>query len=346
VISRISKYVQQGIDSVAEGIAALLVTLRPAHRIHLIQQSDGQFQRATPFSPSKATHEHHNQPFSISNLPADADLAIRCDAGRFLSRSLVLPSGARSFLDGIVRSQIDRLTPWSLDDAAFGWAISEDTSRGVIVCIVAAEKSGLLGSLSSLRALKAQSAVLSVQVQTNEGVIDIPLDFQPFASETRATPRRLVVHIALLAIFLAIIGQIAVFVMQSDLDQTLATLQAQEATLREAVISAKSRLSDNGDPIAASAYRKRTERPVSEILNALAKALPDTTFLSAIDIENGVIHIEGVSSDVTRLPELVDRADGLFEKAAFTAPTVRQRSGTGDVFRLDARITPTAEPLK
>ena len=346
MISGISKYVQQGIDSVAEGIAALLALVHPARRIQLIQQSDGQFQLSTSFSPLKARHNHQSQPVSIANLPADADLAIRCDAGRFLSRSLVLPSGARSFLDGIVRSQIDRLTPWSLDDAAFGWAISEDTSRGVIVCIVAAEKSGLLASLSPLRALKVQSAVLSVQVQTNEGVVDIPLDFQPFAMERRATPRRLVVQIALLAIFSVIIGQIVAFIMQMNLDQTLVTLQAQEATLREAAITAKSRQGDKGDPVAASSYRKRTERPVSEILNALAKALPDTTFLSAIDIENGVLHIEGVSTDVTALPELVDGADGLFEKAAFTAPTVRQRGGTGDVFRLDARITPKAEAPK
>src|SRR5579864_9649739 len=62
-------------------------------------------------------------------LPADwqaafrgsrVEMVIRPD--RVLLRSLDFPRQAEGFLDGMIRTQIDRLTPWAAEDAAFGWS--------------------------------------------------------------------------------------------------------------------------------------------------------------------------------------------------------------------------------
>src|SRR6202171_236585 len=63
------------------------------------------------------------------SLPADWEAALRgsrvevlLTSSQVLFRSLDFPKQAVDFLDGMIRAQIDRLTPWAADDVIFGWS--------------------------------------------------------------------------------------------------------------------------------------------------------------------------------------------------------------------------------
>ncbi len=47
---------------------------------------------------------------------------------RVMARVLDFPKQAADFLDGMIRSQIDRVTPWTAHDAAFGWGLLSDSA--------------------------------------------------------------------------------------------------------------------------------------------------------------------------------------------------------------------------
>src|SRR6267142_2740708 len=74
---------------------------------------------------------------------------------RFVVRQLELPRRAVEFLDGIIRAQIDRLTPWSATEAVFGWGRPSDIASDRIAVTVAA--AGRRGSRSTTRAFAACS---------------------------------------------------------------------------------------------------------------------------------------------------------------------------------------------
>ena len=139
----VSEVFSRWIDAVCNLTASLLGQLASPRTVRLVEQSNNEF-------VLQANGEVSNINFNririsdgqigrdTSALPPEAlagnhvELVLQPD--QFLFRPLELPKRATEFMPGIVRSQIDRLTPWNAADTAFGWSkpVTVDAEKMVI----------------------------------------------------------------------------------------------------------------------------------------------------------------------------------------------------------------------
>src|SRR5215208_1622259 len=108
-----------------------------------------------------------------------AELVLR--PARVLFRPLELPQRATEFLGGVVRAQIDRLTPWSANDAAFGW--SEPAAAGpdrIAVTVAATARTLVQPLVDALFAAGAEA--VTVTAKPPEGATITVLDHRASGS--------------------------------------------------------------------------------------------------------------------------------------------------------------------
>src|SRR5262249_19392357 len=138
----------------------------------------------------------------------------------FVFRDLELPRRASEFLAGIVRSQIDRLTPWSANEAAFGFSAPADSGTDRIVVTVVATARALITPLTeAIAGLGADSVIVTTRSPGSEAAASIKVFDQTMrgALEVRRVRRALLV-VLLVAVLVAGASVTTALVVGSDLE--------------------------------------------------------------------------------------------------------------------------------
>ena len=196
------------IDDAAAGFARLGAMLRGSRTIELVEQADGSF---LVVDASKQAAERSDEallrvdesgfadPISprTRSLLARSSVDVMLAPSHFIFRSLELPEGARQFLDGVVRSQIDRLTPWTANEAAFGWSQPTDAGNGQLAITVAATARSLVAPIAQA-AMAARADQVRMSTRGGEGQM-IPVFAQDIGGGNGGQPllRGLVAGLAL-----------------------------------------------------------------------------------------------------------------------------------------------------
>ena len=291
--------------------------------------------------------------FRISNgrpsppLPADWQAAFRGSRvetdlapAQVLFRPLDFPKQAADFLDGMIRTQIDRLTPWPAEDAVFGWSSPSLSGQERIELTLAATSKQEIEPLVQLVAgLGAQSLTAFAKpaaASDAEGkikVFDQPL--RSGAHRVLDTPRTLRA-VLLSAGAAAAVALLAAAYFGDSLDseqqQLLQRISQRRAALRLG--------SDGGSALGLLARRKQTGPSTVVVLEALSQALPDGTYVTELRIDGDKVQVIGMTQDAPSLIRLMEKSPQ-FARATFFAPTTRGQNEPGEQFHIEARITPS-----
>jgi general secretion pathway protein L len=272
-----------------------------------------------------------------------AELILR--PSRFLFRPLELPRRAAEFLDGVVRAQIDRLTPWSAGDAAFGCSQPAELAPDrIVVTVAATARTQVAPYVQALARLGAESISVSTVGEDSKGR-SAPIKV---LEEKMRTPldvarvRFILAAVLVLAVLAAAVSAGAAVIIGGDLGARQDDLARKIAQRRVAIRAG------DGTGLAISPLHKlelrKHETPSSVIaLEVLSQILPDHTYVTELRIEGDKLRLTGVTRDAPSLIRLIEQSSH-FTRATFFAPTTRQPSDPGERFHIEARIEPVFSP--
>src|ERR1700722_17349833 len=137
VLRRIADIVSRWLEVVAATVVAAFGRSFSPRVVQIVEEDDGAFTLRAAKDGVRGTDRFHlADPGAADAPPAGVLKAVEGNRvelvlrpSRFVFKQLELPRRAVEFLDGIIRAQIDRLTPWTAADAVFGWGRPTDIAR-------------------------------------------------------------------------------------------------------------------------------------------------------------------------------------------------------------------------
>jgi general secretion pathway protein L len=264
------------------------------------------------------------------------DLILRPD--RFLLRPLDLPKRAGEFLEGIVRSQIDRLTPWNAADAAFGWSRPTEIAKDRMTLTVVATARALISPyVEALAALGVKSIVVSTiphAALPDAGSIEIMQENGARVLDVGKVRRALTAALVAAAVtgIAAAADQFVAPGLEVQRNDILRRVAERRAVFRSDGLGAPS--------VQLALERRKQEVPSSVIvLEALSQILPDHTYATELRVEGDKLQVVGITHDAPSLIRLIEQSPH-FTRATFFAPTTRSPSDPGERFHIEAPIKP------
>jgi general secretion pathway protein L len=358
-IEAVGNAFRRWLDSVAEAIVALIARFMTPRTVNLVERESGRFEISSADEKTEAALRgielRVEDGAVVGRLPPEAEAVLRrsrvqltLQSNRFVFKPLELPAGAAEFLDGIVRAQIDRLTPWSAELAAFGFSAPANAGGGRLSIIVAATAKSKLVPFSCAFSAKGVRAVTLLTRAPEAAPTAPPIAvMEETLSRTfgiRAARRILLMVLASCG-FVAATAAVAATIINGDLDARQDELARRITQQRGAALAARDTL---GDPLAAAERalaKRKNETPSAVItLEVLSRILPDRTYVKEMRIESDTLRLTGITDDAPNLIRIMERTQQ-FTQAIFSAPITHSPSDGGDRFNIEARLEPVFSPV-
>jgi general secretion pathway protein L len=348
------------IDTVARGLGAMLERFKSPQQVQFVQDGDGftvrlaepargigrNKKRSKTGSKAVTLPEHRVRiadGIVSGPLPPEWAAALRGSRAElvlqpsgFLFRPLELPKRAGEFLEGIIRSQIDRLTPWSASDAVYHWTPpSEAVNERIVLTIVATARTVVAPLVRAVAELGATSVVVSTLAPGAEAAVVTVLE-----QRARGAVELGRIRTALLGVFAASGMAAAASMVASGFIADHYDEQRQQFQHRIAERRAELRAGQDGDSITALlAKRKHTTPSSVMVIEELSALLPDHTYATELRIEGDKLQVVGITHDAPSLIQIMEQSPQ-FTRATFFAPTTRAANDPGERFHIEARIRP------
>ena len=250
---------------------------------------------------------------------------------------LDFPGQAGDFLDGMIRAQVDRLTPWTVNEAVFGWSPPVVANERIELIFAATSRLKVQPLLQFVQAMDAGSvAIYGAAAVGTEPPVAIKLLDKPLQSAVGSgfSIPRLLRAVLLGAGVAAAASLLIAAYLENAMQSEQSQLQQQIAQRRAAL---RLDASGTGSGLGLLAKRKQTTPSSIMVLEAISRALPDTTYVTELRIEGDKVQVVGMTQDAPSLIRLMEQSPQ-FTRATFFAPTTHAANESGERFHIEAHL--------
>jgi general secretion pathway protein L len=263
-------------------------------------------------------------------------------------RRITVPAQARKFLAGVIRNQIERLSPWPASDVVYGFAAEANAgdTAAVEVRIVMAARSDVDAARHELAALGLQIDRV-VARDVDSAAIDEVAGPVTLWSRMADTSRDSVGDVARkigLGIAASVTASIALsvwaFASASSIRDESEGMAARSKVLQKQVQTGRTASSLASMPPAERAWVSKEMSTSSVIvMEALSRALPDSAYVTEIRLEKENLRIVGLADNAPGLLAPLEKSKHMTD-VRFFAPMARGPDGKLFRFSIEARVQP------
>jgi general secretion pathway protein L len=303
---------------------------------------DGQASRLTP-SGARALGADIVGEFRRLN-GAGAALTLVVPSGQVFARSITVPAAALPRLDDVLALDLERATPFKRDAVYAAHRVVEtigSTARVEHVVIKARFVAAVLDA-----AREAGVPVKAVRVADGAHTA---LNLLPFELRARSRATRTLRHVTLAVAGGAVLCGVIFSAFQIwRLHEAVGEAEREQVQLT-ASVAALRRTSQDADRVlqeARFARARRLDQPLAvAVVDDLSRRLPDTTWLTDLRLDEGIIALEGHSANAAELVSLLSRSPHV-ASASFAAPITRDAQRGTERFQIRLTRVPVQSLTK
>jgi general secretion pathway protein L len=284
-------------------------------------------------------------PVEIARAARGSFVIFELAPDEIISRRLTVPAQARDLLPGIVRNQIERLSPWRAAQAYYGFDAKGSSDAGNLdVRVLITPRVTIEEACGRLAALGLQvDAVVAGEPSANAANgITLWSRLADAGNDSLLRVRWAIGGILAAMVSITAMLSVWLFVAAAAADAEGDDIGIQIATLQRQAKGSYSPQSIALLPPAERAWAQKEASLVTAIVvEALSRALPDSAYLTELNIDGSTMRIAGIAQDAPALIAPLEQS-GQFKDVHFYAPTTRGADGVRFIFHIEAHVEPHA----
>jgi general secretion pathway protein L len=284
-------------------------------------------------------------PADVARLARDGFVILELPGDKFVTRRINVPAQARQFLSGVIRNQLDRLSPWPTEQAAYGFDAEVNGEDILDVRVLIASRAVIDDAREELSAIglrvdRVVARAPDAQAAGKPANIIIWSRLADAAGEGLAGVRRLIGVGLAAVVATAVVLTLWALASASSIRDENEALAARTKVLQRQVQAGRTPASIASLPPAERAWvAKETSASSVIVIEVLSRALPDAAYLTEFRLEGATLRIIGLANDAPALLAPLEQS-GHLTNVHFFAPTTRGPDGKLFRFHVEARVEP------